>query len=130
MKKYALTMAAVSVMAANTAMAADVTVYGKANVSLQMVEEETTGAADTVTQDNWELLSNASRLGVKGKAELTESLDAIYKFEYETSLDDGDKKGQTFTQRNIFVGVKGDWGTVMAGMHVFNSEHYAKKICH
>ena len=117
MKKYLLTAAAASVMLANTSMAGDVTVYGKANVSLQMVEEETTGSVDETTKDNWELQSNASRIGVKGDHEINEGLKAIYNFEYETSVDDGDKDGQTFTQRNIIVGLTGNWGTLMAGMH-------------
>ena len=32
-------------------------------------------------------------------------------------IDDGDCKGQTFSQRNIMAGLKGDFGTVWAGKH-------------
>ena len=140
MKKHVLTLAAVSVMAANAAVA-DVTVYGKANVSLQSI---TVDEGNVTTQDNWELLSNASRLGFKGSDELSEGLEAVYQLEYETALDDGTVKskstaavvtdvdfvGETVTtkkvltasdltlkQRNSFVGVKGGFGTLIAGIH-------------
>lgn len=86
---------------------ADVTVYGKANVSLQSTDE----GGDRTT----ELVSNASRIGFKGKEDLGNGLKAIYKFEYETQIDDGDKSGQTFTQRNIYVGLEGGFGQVIAG---------------
>ena len=32
-------------------------------------------------------------------------------------IDDGDCKGQTFSQRNIMAGIRGDFGTVWAGKH-------------
>lgn len=86
---------------------ADVQVYGKANVSLQHADE--TGDSKV------ELVSNASRLGVKGSEALGEGLEAIYQFEYQTFIDDGEGGGQTFTQRDIYVGVRGHYGTLMAG---------------
>lgn len=86
---------------------ADVTVYGKANVSLQSTDE----GGEQIT----ELVSNASRIGLKGSEDLGDGLKAIYKFEYETQIDDGDKGGQTFTQRNIYVGLKGGFGEVIVG---------------
>jgi predicted porin len=81
--------------------------YGKANVSFELVDEE----GDTGTA----LQSNASRIGIKGKELFNDGFSLIYKLEYETFFDDGDKKGRTFTQRNIFVGVQSEWGEVIAG---------------
>ncbi|MEM8593211.1 MAG: porin [Pseudomonadota bacterium] len=105
MKKLLLT----SVVALSASMAAQAapTLYGKANVSYQK--------STANNQDQWELNSNASRLGVKGDAELTDDLTAVYKAEFEISIDDGDKNGQTFAQRNIYAGVKGNFGQVIAG---------------
>lgn len=103
------TILALAVAALPVAAFADVTVYGKANVSVQQADE-----GDDYSQI--ELVSNASRIGLKGGEDLGDGLKAIYQFEYETSPDDGDNKGQTFTQRNIFVGLQGSGGTVMAGM--------------
>lgn len=82
---------------------AEPTLYGKANVSFQSASE---GDADTT-----QLVSNASRIGVKGNTELENGLTAFYQAEYQTDFDDGD----TFSQRNIFVGLKGSFGSVQAG---------------
>lgn len=84
-------------------------IYGKINVSIVN--------ADTGTDDTYKLNSNASRLGVKGKTEIADGLYAVYKAEFEMCVDDGDCKGQTFTQRNIMGGIKGSFGTVWAGKH-------------
>ena len=87
---------------------ADITVYGKANVSFQSSDE----AGDTTT----EVVSNASRIGVKGSESLSDDLKAIYKFEFGVHIDDGDKDGETFTQRNIYVGLQSKTkGTVIIG---------------
>lgn len=88
---------------------AEVTVYGKANVSLQNADEAEESAI--------ELVSNASRIGLKGSEEINSSLKAIYQFEYQTEVDDGSggTSNQTFTQRNIYVGLQGTGGTIMGG---------------
>ena len=106
MKKALLPLAIAAVLPLSAM--ADVTVYGKANLSFQSTDE---GGVQIE-----ELVSNASRIGFKGKEELGDSgLKAIYKFEYETQIDDGDKDGQTFSQRNIYVGLQGNFGTVIGG---------------
>jgi predicted porin len=87
----------------------DSTIYGKVNVSVVN--------ADTGSTDQWKLNSNSSRLGVKGKTEIADGLYAVYKAEFEIAVDDGDTKGQTFTQRNIMAGIRGSFGTVWAGKH-------------
>lgn len=87
----------------------DGTVYGKVNVSL--VND------DNGASDEWKLNSNASRLGVKGKSAINEGLTFVYKAEFEVYVDDGDKNGKTFSQRNIMGGIKGSFGTVWAGKH-------------
>jgi predicted porin len=105
--------ASISLAIANTAYAEgpiDGKVYGKVNLTLQSSDE---GTDSRVT----ELVSNASRLGFQGETSLNDDLDVIYQLEYEASIDDGDNKGQTFTQRNSFVGLKGGFGTVLAGIH-------------
>ncbi|MFL0803669.1 MAG: porin [Agarilytica sp.] len=86
---------------------AEPTLYGKANVSFHNADEGDASAT--------ELVSNASRIGVKGTYDVEGGLQAIYQAEFEVQFDDGDKEGETFTQRNIFVGLKGDFGTVKAG---------------
>jgi len=113
MKKLMLSAAIASTMGfASQGFAAgpiDGTIYGKVNISAVN--------ADNGADDTWKLNSNASRLGVKGKTEIADGLYAIYKAEFEMCVDDGDCKGQTFTQRNIMGGIKGSFGTVWAGKH-------------
>lgn len=115
-KVITLAIAAASTAYVGSAFAEAPTFYGKANLSLQKIDEEHLGLT---TQDNWELLSNASRLGIKGSANINDKLKAIYKFEYEVFLDgeSSGSGGSNFKQRNSYVGLQGDFGAVIAGKH-------------
>jgi len=111
MKKTALSLAIAAVLPA-FANAEKVEIelpkfYGKINVSVQNTQEGDISISEVV--------SNASRLGVKGKIDLKHGLQGVYKAEYQTAVDDGDNSGQTFSQRNIFAGIKGDFGQVIVG---------------
>ena len=114
MKKNLLAIAVgAAVVMPGLALADGPTVYGKVNVSLENAEFD--NGVDS-SEDAWELNSNASRLGVKGDFDLdVAGLKAIYQAEFEISVDDGDKGGETFSQRNIFGGLKGSFGTLKAG---------------
>lgn len=107
MKKLLLTAAVAS--AFSVSAMADVSVYGKANVALQHADEAAAGDSTV------ELVSNASRIGVKGSEEISSGINVIYQFEYQTEVDDGTNGTQTFGQRNIYLGLQGKAGTVMAG---------------
>lgn len=108
MKKSLLALVIASVLPA--AAFADVTVYGKANVSLQNADEA------ALDDSRVELVSNASRIGVKGGEEVNSSLKVIYQFEYQTEVDDGNgSNNQTFAPRNMFIGLQGVAGTIMGG---------------
>jgi len=116
MKKSLLALVIASVLPA--AAFADVTVYGKANVSLQSTDEASYSKANGEQADGSkvELLSNASRIGVKGGEDVNSKLKVIYQFEYQTEVDDGNgSNGQTFAQRNIYLGLQGIAGTLMGG---------------
>ncbi len=117
MNKYVLTAVSVAVLSANAAMADGVVVYGKAALSLQNLNERVMDG-DLHTQDNYELISNKSRFGIKGEEALNANIKAIYQLEEEVAFDSGDTgSGQTFKQRNTFVGLGGSWGTLMAGIN-------------
>ena len=115
MKKTLLAVALTSLFP--IAAVADVVVYGKANLSLQSVDEAELSAANGLQADGdkVELVSNASRIGVKGSEEVNSQLKVIYQFEYQTEVDDGTNGSQTFGQRNIFLGLQGSAGTIMGG---------------
>lgn len=120
MKKNLLAIAVGAAVAMPALALADgPTVYGKVNVSLENASVDPEPAAPN-NDDKWELNSNASRLGVKGDFDLdVAGLKAIYQAEFEISVDDGSKSSngsnQTITQRNIYGGLKGGFGTLKAG---------------
>ncbi len=125
MRKTTLATAVASMLALPVSAYAvgpiDGSIYGKVNIS---VVNDDNGA-----DEQMELNSNASRIGVKGKAKLTETLYVIYKAEYESFWDDGEKgNGDTFSQRNIIGGLKGDFGTIWAGKHDTPTKLAQKKI--
>jgi len=89
------------------AATAEVVVYGKGNIALQNADED--------GETNLELVSNASRIGLKGSEQINDGLKAIYQFEYQTEVDDGNGSNGTFSQRNIYIGLQGSGGTVIGG---------------
>lgn len=117
MKMKLLPLAIAAAVAAPGVALAEATVYGKMNVSLDMVDIDPAGDADDY--DQWELNSYDSRLGVKGEEKISDSLTAFYTAEYGINVDDGGNSSSsnttTFSQRNIFVGMKGGWGAVQLG---------------
>ena len=92
-------------------------VYGKINVSVVN--------SDDGTNDSWELKSNASRIGLKGSTEISEGLSVFYKTEFEVAVD-GD--GDVFKQRNIYAGIKGQYGSLLAGKNDTPTKLAQKKI--
>lgn len=138
-RTLALAIAAATVTTAPSALAGFPTLYGKINVSANQYDLEKVdfaaipanpGATPPTTAtyaavgstsvtdelDQGALESNASRIGIKGDYGLAQGLDAIYTLEYGTDADNGtNSNGREFSQRNIFAGIKGGWGTVLAG---------------
>jgi predicted porin len=102
-----------AIFSANVATANDVVIYGKVNASMDNLDYD--GDDTFADEDEWQLNSNASRLGVKGKYDIMENLKAIYKLEYEVAVDDGKADDDEFKQRNIYGGFTSDWGTLIAG---------------
>jgi predicted porin len=88
-------------------------VYGRINLSLDHVdlEDELTILQDI---DEWQLNSLASRFGVRGETKIDDPFTVIYQFEWQVDTD-GDSTD--LTPRNRFLGLKGDFGTVLAGRH-------------
>lgn len=107
MKRKLLPLAIGAVVVAQSGVVlADATVYGKLNISFQNNNFDYVGRPQL---DNWTLNSNASRLGVKGKSKINDDMDAVFKMEYETYVDNGfsscNNSNNTFCQRNIYVGL-------------------------
>lgn len=124
MKKLVLAtaVAALSVSAAQAAP----TVYGKAFLTLDTTDGETTTTTNNnsvkVESSDTKLNSNSSRIGFKGSEALTANTDVVYKLEYGVKVDDGVKvvDGTTtnanFSSRDTYLGLSNkQLGTVLAG---------------
>lgn len=90
----------------SVAHADPITVYGKANISVQ--------SSDDGEGSFTELKSNASRVGVKGDYALDDNLTVIYKAEWQVDITDN-SDSDNIKSRNQYLGLKGDFGTVLIG---------------
>ena len=91
---------------------AETTVYGKLFITTELQDKKSGRESD--------LISNQSRIGVKGKAKVGVGLLGIYQLEYEVDPVDGtadETKDRTLKQRNSFIGIKGSKGTLFLGTH-------------
>ncbi|MDQ2078251.1 porin [Marinimicrobium sp. ABcell2] len=102
MKKALLPMALAAALPL-TAMA-DVSVYGRADVSLDLLD-------DGADYSELNLSSNSSRLGFKAKKEF-DGLTALIQIEQQVDYDSG---GAFTSARDTFVGLSGPFGLVRAG---------------
>ncbi len=117
-KLLPLLIAGVAAASANVALAGVPTLYGKVNVTLNKYDlEQRSGTAAVDQKDDWELESNASRLGVKGDYDINATLKAIYKLEYQVDIDNGtNSNGRELSQRNIYGGFQStSWGSLIGG---------------
>lgn len=103
LSKSILSTALLSALSLNV-LAGDISIYGKANVSVQ--------SSDDGEGSYTEIKSNASRIGFKGTHTISDELEVIYQAEFQVDLD-GD--GDTFSQRNQFIGLQGGFGQVLLG---------------
>ena len=99
-------------------------VYGKLNIALN------NNGSDGVNEKEIDLISNSSRLGLKGQLEMQDGLVGLYQIEYQIDPVDGHARDEvrgengeievtdsTFIQRNSYVGLKGSFGTLKLGKH-------------
>lgn len=107
MNKKLLAMAVgVAVLAPGMALA-DVSIYGRAHVSLDQLD-------DGGDYNETNLSSNSSRLGFRGDTKIADSNLTAF-FQVETEINFAQGKGSSWASRDTFVGLKGDFGMVRAG---------------
>ena len=107
MKKNIIALAVASAISAPVAMADAPTVYGIANMAIQMDKSADFGTSvDSV----------ASRLGIKGSEDLGNGLKAVYKMEFGLNMDGGSANAG-LSSRNQYVGLAGGFGTILLGTH-------------
>ncbi len=106
-----------AVLALPTAAFADLTLYGKAHISVDN--------SDDGTDSGVFVASNSSRLGVKGSTDFGQGVTGVFQLESGVSAtgegtNDGNgganSGGQLFSRaRDSYAGIKGGFGTVIAG---------------
>jgi predicted porin len=93
---------------------ANITFYGVANVSYDLVDTGTSAAGAQGTSVN-KVSSNASRFGIKGSEDIGDGLTANWQIESLIALDNA---GGTFATRNSFAGLSHkDYGSVLLGRY-------------
>jgi predicted porin len=85
-----------------------ITIYGRLDVA---VESNNDGDVKRTALHNY-----SSRLGFKGERKFNDSITGIMQIETGVAPDDNANSG-TFASRNSFVGLKGQFGTVIGGKH-------------
>ncbi len=80
--------------------------YGKLNLSLQ--------SSDEGDGSEGELVSNASRVGIKGGAQINPDLEVIYQLEWQVDVDDLGGS-DNLSPRNQYVGLRGSFGEITMG---------------
>ena len=95
------------------AQTANVTLYGRLNLDMEVVNaKQDNPAAGNPKSNLFFIKSNSSRLGVRGSEALGGGLSAV--FQIESSVSAANSGGQLAT-RETFVGLQGGWGTVKLG---------------
>jgi len=111
-KKIIALAIAAAVSAPAFADNANVTVYGKAILTLDAVSNDKATATKTSAMA---INTNASRFGVKGSEDLGGGLKAVYKYELE--MDASGKTGAGLGKtRNSGLGLQGGFGKVVMGI--------------
>jgi predicted porin len=92
---------------------AEITIYGRVNVSVEHITVDNSRDPTVPNQSNNELVDNSSRIGIRGNKELVPGLKAIFQIESRTKLDDA--AGSFFSSRDSYAGLQGGFGTVRLG---------------
>ena len=125
MQKKIIALAVASALVAPAAFAdtSNVTVYGVANVSYDLVTVKSTAGASF---SNNKVSSNTSRIGLKGSEDLGDGLSAIWQVESLINIDNAGSAtnagagnpGSALGSRNTFAGLSSaSMGTVIMGRH-------------
>lgn len=124
MKKSALALAIAAVLGMTAAQAESrvTTLYGSARVSVDWNKvkfpDELIPVPFNIDDDNyWEVVNNASRLGVIGAEDLGGGWSAFYQYEFGVDVTGGSKRGTDYwnSNRPRLVGIKSDFGALSLG---------------
>jgi len=98
------------------AQTANVTLYGRLNLDMEVVNAKQDAPAQGSPKSNMFFVkSNSSRLGVRGSEALGGGLSAVFQIESAVGAANGGGLGATLGTRETFVGLQGGWGTFKLG---------------
>ena len=135
MKKSLIALAVAGVVSAPAfAATSNVDVYGVMNIAIESADMSATGAVNNNGRDNMAVVDNVSRIGFKGSEDLGGGMKALWQIESALSngpvnhgntsptVAQGASAGvgggtNTVGNRNTFIGLAGDFGTVLMGRH-------------
>lgn len=133
MKKSIVTLAIAASLAAPAVAFADATVYGNIHLSINAADNDIAGA-----NNNLQMTSNTSAIGVKGSEDLGDGMKAIYKAEFQIDLvgkattnPDGTAANTgtgALVGRDQFIGLKGGMGTIKFGTMSSNYKQTGGKV--
>lgn len=115
MNKNLIAIAITAALAVPSIAAAEVKIIGQAQ--LELVNTASDVRPEGITLDDSAEggsvgKGNASALGVTGSHDLGNGMTGLYKINYNFHADDGD---DSLSARDRFIGLKGDFGTFLAG---------------
>lgn len=108
-KKLSVLAVGAAMAVASSSASADLTPYVKAHFSLDNFTDLETAAGESML-----LSSNSSRFGLKGSTDAGGGLKAVFMWENTIDLDTGGAPGG---DRNQYLGLSGNFGTVIFGMY-------------
>lgn len=112
MNKKLIALAVAAAMVPMAAMA-EVEVYGQGNVSIDVADNGGVVGVDDTSQNGINVSSNSSRIGFKASEDLGNGMSAVVVAEFAVAMDDNG--GGIYSDRNTYVGIAGDFGTVIVG---------------
>ncbi len=120
MNKKLVALAVAGVLAAPLAQAqtANVTLYGRVNMDLEVLinqKQATSTATQEIKQNLYRISNNSSRLGVRGTESLGGGLNAIFQVEERY---DPSSSGPATVSGDTFIGLQGGWGTFKIGYYL------------
>lgn len=111
MNKQVLVVAVAAALAVPAVAMADASIYGRAHVSFDYLDNDTAGPNSYSAMN---VSNNSSRVGVRGSQQLSGDLKGFFQVEsnFEAA---GDSTNGRLGTRNTFVGLEGGFGTIRAG---------------
>ena len=104
LKSSAIAVAVAGALGASMAVQAESGFYGSVRVGLQYL--------DTAGESNTTVRGYASRFGFRGETDMGNGLTGFGRYEFGVATEG---TGPNVTRRHAYVGMKGDWGSVILG---------------